>query len=155
MLIDVFAALPPRHVDARLTRLYKRFGLGKVFSVSDAATVLHLDVDSTFRLIFGNQNLEDSRFRACPHSGRIWLLAQDGFREAAKAWAAQYANVFAALPSSFGAQEFSTATGIPYSACNTLLSILLRYGYLHRAGGLDDSNSIYRLKPRRTVKVAA
>jgi hypothetical protein len=157
MLVDLFSVLPKRHVDPRLTRLYRRFGLNKVFSVAEAANCLHTTTDVAFRVLMLGEGLSDSRFRTATNNGSLWLLAVDAFREAARAWGVQYAEVIRTLPVPFSASQFSNATGIPYPAANTLLSLLVRYGHLIHAETLlgDGEGAVFRTPPRRTVRTAA
>jgi hypothetical protein len=156
-LVDIFDALPKRHIDKRLTRLYRRFGLRKTFSIAEAADCLHVTTDVAFRIFMFNDGISDSRFRTATNNGALWLLGQDPFRAAASAWGVQYAEVFKDLPVPFSANQFAQATGIPYPAANTLLSILVRYGHLMHTDSLlnDGAGEVFRLPPRRTVRTAA
>lgn len=156
-LIDIFEALPKRHTDPRLTRLYKKFGLNKTFSVAEAADCLHVTTDVAFRILMLDDGIADSRFRCSVNNGKLWLLAIDPFREAARAWGEQYLGVIRTLPVPFSASQFSQTTGIPYPAANTLLSILVRYKHLIHAGPHENEGAaeVYRLPPRKIVRAAA
>jgi hypothetical protein len=156
-LVDLFSVLPKRHVDPRLSRLYRRFGLRKTFSVAEAAAALHTDIDTAFRVLMLDDGIEDSRFRCAVNNGKLWLLAIDPFRSAAHAWNEQYADDFRSLPVPFSASQFAQATGIPFPAANTLLSILVRYGHLIHTETLlsEGAGEVFRLPPRRTVRTAA
>lgn len=145
-MIDILDALPPRSIDARITRLHRRFGARTVFSLSDGAAALHVDHNTAWRL-FGN--LHDSRFRVSASGFAFSLLPVDPFVDAAKVWARQYRPAMARLPSPFSGDDLAQATQIPYAAANTVLSILARYGHLERVGSFD-TNVAFKL-PRRKV----
>lgn len=152
-VINLFAALPDRDDDKRISRLHRRFERDP-FSVFDAADCLHITSNAAWSLLFHDPGLVDGRFRVINDGSRFRLVPIPAETAAILHFKAKYIPLIKSLGGDeFSADTFSKATGCPYASANFILSLLHKDGALEASvpNGLDPGGVAYRLVKKRKV----